>query len=217
VLIHRWDAAATPDEWREWLGTTAPFGQLIVNNVDPHEAPIVVPTHAVLHGEALLVHLARPNPVWPHLAAARKVLFTVIGDDAYVPSTWRAKADGPVENGVPTSYYAAVQLTCAPTLVDDPEAKAELLRTQMAQLQPEGGNAAISVGVAPFGPMLNGIRGVTLAIVEVAAKFKYDDQKPVEHREAVAQLLDARGCPHDAGSAAQLRRRLATAGLREDR
>ena len=36
--------------------------------------------------------------------------------------------------------------------------------------------------------MFNGIRGVTLAIVEVAAKFKYDDQKPVEQGDQVKRL-----------------------------
>jgi transcriptional regulator len=212
VLIHPWDAAVSADEWRAWLGTTAPFGQLVVNNVDPAEAPVVVPTHATLEGEMLLVHLARVNPVWVHLEAARKVRFTVVGDDAYVPSTWRARAGGADENGVPTSYYAAVQLTCVPTIVDDAEAKAALLRDQMRHVQPEGGNAEIGVGLDPYGGMLGGIRGIQLAIVEVAAKFKYDDHNLLDHRERVIGLLEGRGRPHDAGAAAEQRRRLALVG-----
>jgi transcriptional regulator len=214
MLIHRWDAPATPDEWRSWLGTTAPFGQLVVNNLDRDEAPVVVPTHAVVDGDALLVHLARPNPVWPHIEAARKVRFVVAGDDAYVPSMWRAKADSR-ENGVPTSYYAAVQLVCIPRVIDEPDSKAALLRTQMRHLQPEGGHAEIGVGIEPYGGMLPGIRGLELVIEEVAAKFKYDDQKPAEHREQVARLLDERGLPHDAGAAAEQRRRLALVGQRQ--
>ena len=94
MLIHPWDAAADDDEWRRWLGTDVPFGELVVNNLDRDEAPLVVPTHAALRGDALLVHLARPNPVWPHLEAARKVRFVVAGDDAYVPGTWRAREGG---------------------------------------------------------------------------------------------------------------------------
>ena len=31
----------------------------------------------------------------------------VTGDYAYIPTYWRAKAGGPDEDGVPTSYYAA--------------------------------------------------------------------------------------------------------------
>jgi len=208
MLIHPWDAALDEQEWRDWLGAAAMFGQLAVNNTDPLEAPLVVPTHAVLDGDSVLIHLARPNPVWPHITAATKVLFTVIGDYAYIPSTWRAKAGGPDEDGVPTSYYATVQLTCAPTVLDDPEAKADLLRSQMSAIQPEGGHAEIGVGLQPYGRMLPGIRGLRLDIVAVAAKFKYDDHNPVDHRRRVSATLDERGSLHDPGAAAQQRRRL---------
>ncbi len=212
MLIHRWDAEVAPDEWRTWLGTTAPFGTLVVNNLDRDEAPLVVPTHAAVEGDLVLVHFARPNPVWPHLEAARRVRFVVVGDAAVVPGTWRAKPGEPTENGVPTSYYAAVQLVCAPTIIDDADAKAELLRRQMGHLQPEGGSAEIGVDLAPFGGMLGGIRGVELEIVEATAKFKYDDHKPVEHRQRVARLLDERGRPNDPRAAAQQRRRLDLVG-----
>jgi Putative FMN-binding domain len=61
------------------------------------------PTHFTLAGDGLLVHLARLNPVWPHLEAATEVRLVVIGDYAYIPTYWRAKAGGPEEDGVPTS------------------------------------------------------------------------------------------------------------------
>jgi transcriptional regulator len=211
VLIHPWDDAA-PDEWRRWLGTTAPFGQLVVTNNDPAEAPVVVPTHAVIEGPDLLVHLARPNPAWPHITAHPRVLFTVIGDDAYVPSTWRAKAGGPDEDGVPTSYYATAQFTCDAEIVTDPEAKAELLRTQLRHLQPDGGYALVDVNEPPYGRMIPGIWGLRLRIVDVVAKFKYDDHNPEEHRRAVIDRLAARGGVHDAGAAAQQSRRLEERG-----
>jgi len=212
MLIHPWDAPGQPDEWRAWLGTSAPFGQLVVNNLDAAEAPIVVPTHAVLAGETLLIHLARPNPIWPHIEASGKVRFTVIGDYAYIPSIWRAKAGGPDEDGVPTSYYSTVQFTCVSTIVDDPAAKADLLRTQMLHIQPEGGNAVIGPDLPPYGRMLPGIRGLRLAITEVTAKFKYDDHNPIDHRVRVSADLDRRGLLHDAGAAAQQRRRLDAIG-----
>jgi hypothetical protein len=99
-----------------------------------------VPTHFTLAagGDELLLHLARPNPVWPHLEAAAEVRLAVIGDYAYVPTYWRAKAGGPEEHGVPTSYYSAVQFVCRPTVVDDPQGKAAILATQLADFQPEG-------------------------------------------------------------------------------
>jgi transcriptional regulator len=210
MLIHPWDSAAS-GEWRRWVGT-APFGQLVVTNDDPAEAPLVIPTHAVLDGEVLLIHLARPNPAWRHISARPRVVFSVIGDYAYIPSTWRAKAGGPDEDGVPTSYYATVQFVCDATIIDDPEHKAELLRTQLRHLQPEGDHAAVDVAQPPYGRMLPGIRGLRLPIVEVVAKFKYDDHNPIEHRVRVAEGLSNRGEAHDAGAAAQQLRRLSERG-----
>lgn len=207
MLIHPWDSARD-DEWREWLGTTAPFGQLAVTNNDPAGAPILIPTHAVIEGPDLLIHLARPNPVWPHIPAHPRVVFSVIGDYAYIPSTWRAKAGGPDEDGVPTSYYAAVQFTCDAAIVDDPDEKAELLRTQLRHLQPVGDHAEVSPDAAPYGRMLPGLRAMRLQILDVVAKFKYDDHNPIEHRMRVTERLVERDGLHDLGAAAQQSRRL---------
>ena len=55
----------------------------------------------------VLVHLARPNKVWPAIEARPTVVMSVIDDYAYIPPAWRAKAGGPDEDGVPTSYYSA--------------------------------------------------------------------------------------------------------------
>ena len=56
----------------------------MVNNIDPAQAPLVVPAHFTLAGEQVLLYLARPNPVWPHLEAAGQVRLAVAGDYAYV-------------------------------------------------------------------------------------------------------------------------------------
>ena len=212
MLIHPWDAALEPTEWQEWLARTDRFGVLAVNNLDPAQAPVLVPTHFTVADGELLVHLARPNPVWPHLEAAAEVRLAVIGDYAYIPTYWRAKAGGPDEDGVPTSYYATVQFVCRPTIVDDPEGKVEILTAQLGDFQPEGGHATVAVGEAPYGRMLRGIRGVRLAVLRVDAKFKYDDHNPVEHRQRVIGNLEERGHGLDAGAAAQQRRRLAAIG-----
>jgi transcriptional regulator len=212
MLIHPWDSALDADEWQRWLASTDRFGTLAVNNVDPAEAPVLVPTHFTLDGDDLLIHLARPNPVWPHLQAATRVRLAVIGDYAYIPTYWRAKAGGPDEDGVPTSYYSAVQFVCDPTVVDDPDGKARILATQLRDFQPEGRHAAVAPDAEPYGRMLPGIRGVRLRIVRVEAKFKYDDANPVEHRERVTTNLEQRNRGLDGGAAAQQRRRLAAIG-----
>ena len=212
MLIHPWDAALQPAEWQDWLASVERFGMLAVNNTDPGQAPLVVPTHFTVAGGELLIHLARPNPVWSHLEAAAEVRIAVFGDYAYIQSYWRTTAGGPDEDGVPTSYYSAVQFVCRPTIVDDPQGKADILTAQLADLQPEGGHAAVAVDAAPYGRMLSGIRGVRLHVLRVDAKFKYDDANPVEHRERVSGHLEERGHSQDAGAAAQQRRRLAVIG-----
>jgi transcriptional regulator len=212
MLIHPWDAALDAAEWQEWLATTERFGLLAVNNLDPALAPVVLPTHFSFTGEELLVHLARPNPVWPHLEAAAEVRLTVIGDYAFIPGYWRAAAGTPEEDGVPTSYYSAVQFVCRPTVVDDPREKAEIITTQLADFQPEGHHARVTPGPTPYGRQLPGVRGLRLEVLRVEAKFKYDDRKPVEHREAVIDRLEERGRGLDGRAAAQQRRRLDAIG-----
>jgi transcriptional regulator len=212
VLIQPWDAALEAAEWQGWLAASDRFGLLTVNNVDVAHAPVVVPTHFTALGEELLVHLARPNPVWSHIEAANEVRLVLVGDYAFVPGYWRTKPDRPEEHGVPTSYYTALQFVCRPTVVDDPEAKAQLLTAQLADFQPEGRHAPVAVDDAPYGRELPGIRGLRLAVLRVEAKFKYDDQKPVEHRERVAQQLEERDRGLDTNAAAQQLRRLAAIG-----
>lgn len=212
MLIHPWDAATSPQEWQAWLAGTDRFGTLAVNNHDPDRAPLVVPTHITLAGGQLVAHLARPNPVWPHLEAAAQVRVTFGGDQAYVPGYWRTRPDVPADHGVPTSYYTSVQFVCRPQIVDDPAGKAAILTAQLADLQPEGRHAPVEVDAGPYARMLPGIRGIQLTVLRVEAKFKYDDDKPTDHRDRVADQLDQRHLHTDAGAAAQQRRRLDTIG-----
>ena len=59
MLIHPWDAALDPSEWQNWLASTDRFGMLAVNNLDPAEAPVVLPIHFTVAGDdELLMHLA---------------------------------------------------------------------------------------------------------------------------------------------------------------
>jgi transcriptional regulator len=211
MLIHPWDGAISETEWRDWLAAGHDFGQLAVNDPD-NGAPHVIPTHFAVDGDTLLVHLARPNKVWAAIQARPTVVMSVVDDYAYVPTTWRAKAGGPDEDGVPTSYYSAVQLTCHAEIVDDPQRKAELLRRQLAHFQPRGDHAQVGVDMPPYGRMLPGIRGLRLHIASVAAKFKYDDHNPQEHRARVAERLESRGSGRDRSAAAQQRRRLKEIG-----
>ena len=105
-----------------------------------------------------------------------------------------------------------MQFVCQPTVIDDPQGKAEILTGQLADLQPEGQHAPVAADAAPFGRMLSGIRAVRLAVLHVEAKFKHDDANPVEHRERVIGYLERRARGLDSRAAAQQRRRLAAIG-----
>lgn len=210
MLVHPWDAAVDDDEWRSWLADGRDFGQLTVNG-PPAGWPIVVPLHFWFDGaHQVLAHLARANPVWAAIEAQPRVVLSVIDDYAFVPSGWRAAPGTPADAGVPTSYYAAVQLACEAEIVDDPAAKARLLRHQLAHFQPAADHGRIEVGQPPYGRLLAGLRGLALQVVSVTAKFKYDDQKPVDHRMSVADRLAHRNRGRDAGARAEQLRRLWT-------
>jgi transcriptional regulator len=214
MMVHPWDAATGDAEWREWLGQGRDFGQLIAAGGPSRDWPIVVPTHFLLDGDVVLAHLARPNPVWAALAENPRVLLTVIDDYAFVPGYWRAAQGIPVTDGVPTSYYSAVQLRCEAEVIDDPAEKAALLTRQLAHFQPEGMHAPAEVDAEPYGRMLPGIRGLRLTVVGATAKFKYDDHKPLALREGTSEHLSERSAGHDLAARDQQQRRVAELGER---
>ncbi|PWI45678.1 FMN-binding negative transcriptional regulator [Streptomyces sp. ICBB 8177] len=209
MLIHPWDAATEEGEWQDWLAAHD-FGQLAVNGL-PGEPPHVLPLHFAYDHERreVVTHLARPNPVWAALKADPHVTLSVVDDYVFVPGPWHAPDGVPPEHGTPTSFYAAVQLRCVAHVVDDPQAKAELLHRQLAHFQPEGDYAPVAPGQEPFGRMLPGIRGVLLDVVEVRAKFKYGGNKPRSMQLSDAERLAERGGPRDAEARAHQLRRLA--------
>ncbi|MFF0014790.1 FMN-binding negative transcriptional regulator [Streptomyces sp. NPDC005374] len=207
MLIHPWDVARDDAEWQQWLAVHD-FGQLAVNG-PAGEPPFVQPLHFAYDpelGEAL-THLARPNPLWGALEANPEVVLSVVDDYAFVPGPWQAEPDAPPEQGVPTSFYAAVQLRCRAHLVDDPAGKAALLNRQVGHFQPEGGTAEVAAGEVPFGRMLSGIRGLRLEVTGVRAKFKYAGKRTVEVRDRIAGELAGRDAPGDAAAREHLLRR----------
>lgn len=202
VLIHRHDAALTDAEWRAFL-TDHDFGELIVPG-RARDLPIVVPTHFIYDGDkTVLLHLAKPNPVWEALAERPRALLSVFGAYAYVAGHWNQD-----EYGVPTSYYAAVQLACDAEVIDDPAAVAAILERQLAHFQPEGKHAPVVPGDNRYGKLLASIRGIRLSVTGVRAKFKFGGNRTVEHREAVAAKLAERGRPLDVEARANVLRRI---------
>jgi transcriptional regulator len=112
VLIRRHDEPLSDAEWRAFLADHD-FGELIAPGVG-RDLPIVVPAHFIYDGDkTVLLHLAKPNPVWDALAERPRALLSVFGAYTYIPGHWNQD-----EYGVPTSYYAAVQLACDAEVID---------------------------------------------------------------------------------------------------
>ncbi|MER6666570.1 FMN-binding negative transcriptional regulator [Amycolatopsis japonica] len=204
MLIHPWDAAHDDAEWRDWL-STHDFGQLIAGGVG-RDLPIVNPVHFVYDGDrTVLLHLARPNPVWPLLEEHPRALLAVIDEHTYIRSGWNTPADPP--HGVPTSYYSSVQLECDVRLIDDAAEKAALLDRQLAHFEPGSDRSAVSATEAPDKRLLPGIRGVELTVTGVRAKFKFGGNKQPADRSRIDAELARRDGPMDAGARARLAQR----------
>ncbi|MFD2081928.1 transcriptional regulator [Actinopolymorpha cephalotaxi] len=204
MLIHPWDEA-DEDEWRGFLAEHD-FGQLVAGGRD-RDLPVVVPTHFLFDGDRTVwLHLARPNPVWAPLAEHPRAVLTVVDDYVYSPARWQAPPGTPVEHGVPTSFYATVQLACDVRVVDDPEEKATALNRQLDHFEP--GSGRVPVPTEADRRLLSGLRVLELTVTGVRAKFKYAGNKEAEHREEIAAGLAARGGRSDDRARAHLLRRL---------
>lgn len=191
MLIHRHDAPLGEDEWRAFL-STHDFGELIAPGRD-RDLPIVVPTHFVWDGaHEVVLHLAKPNPVWDALAERPRALLSVFGAYTFIPGHWNQD-----EYGVPTSYYAAVQLACDARVTDEETEIAAILERQLDHFQPEGMHAPVEPGGNRYGQLIPSVRGIVLTVTGVRAKLKFGTNRTVQHRQVIAEKLGERGTPLD--------------------
>ncbi|MFG1641855.1 FMN-binding negative transcriptional regulator [Amycolatopsis sp. NPDC049252] len=206
MLIHPWDAAKDDAEWRDWLAGHD-FGQLIAGGTG-RDLPMVTPAHFAYDGDRTIVtHLARPNPIWPLLEEHPRALLTVVDDYTYIRADWNTAPGADPARGVPTSYYATVQLEGDVRLIDDPAEKAALLDKQLRHFETDGARAEVSATDAPDRRLLPGIRGIEFTITGVRAKFKFGGNRTEEDRERIGTRLAERDGRLDAEALAQLRRR----------
>lgn len=201
MLVHPWDAPRDDAEILAFVRAQG-FGHLVAPGAGG--VPVIVPTQFVLdEGPTLLLHLARPNPIWDALAVNPLVVMSVAGDWTYIPSAWKAIGEEDPAMGIPTTYYAAAQVVGHATVIDDAEAKLAILRRQLSALEPEGGAADPAVHLR----RLPGIRAIRIAVTNVVGKFKYGGNVDAAHRKAVAARLQERGGPGDAAAREHLLRR----------
>lgn len=190
-------------EWRRFVSAQR-FGHLVAAGAG-RDLAVVLPTPYVLDADRVLAHCAAGNELFDALAENDRATLAVAGDSAFVPSSWKAIDDEDPLLGIPTYYYAAVQLSGRTEVVDDPEALGALLVRQLGEFQPD-------VDVAdPLGAhrsKLRAIRGLVLHVDDVGARFKFGGNVDLAHRRSVLERLVARGLPGDADAAAHVRARV---------
>jgi transcriptional regulator len=201
------DASFGEDEWRPFVESQG-FGHLVASGRD-RDVPVVVPTQFVLEEDQVFLHLAGPNPIFEALAEQPKVLLSVAGDCAFIPSSWRVAGDEDPAFGIPTTYYAAVQLIGTAAVDRSPAAVAAVLRRQLAVIQPQ---VEIADPEVVHQAKLRAIRAVTIAVEEVRAKFKYGTGIDPAHSQTVVDHLRQRAGPGDLAAARHAIRRNRTPG-----
>jgi transcriptional regulator len=196
------DAALSEEEWRTFVQAQQ-FGHLVAAGRG-RDIPVVVPTQFVLEGDEIVLHLVARNPMIEAIRENPRVLMSVAGDWAYIPSAWKVVEGEDPLLGIPTTYYAAAQLAGNATVVDTPEGLAEILRTQEAAFQPGLDAADPTAHIKRFAA----IRGIKITLDDVRAKFKYGGNVDVEHRRAVIEHLKERNGPGDSVAASHTIRRI---------
>jgi transcriptional regulator len=143
--------------------------------------------------ETILLHLSTGNPVFTAVRENPAVLLAVTDDWAHIPGPWKAIGEEDPAHGIPTVYYASVQLRCTAEIIDSPTGKLDVLRRQIRRMEPDSNLADPAV----HDHRLKEIRALRLAVAEVAGKFKFGGNVDEAHRTAVAARLSARDGPRD--------------------
>jgi transcriptional regulator len=188
VLIHPWDQGQTDDQWIDFVRAQG-FAQLVAGGYG-RLYPVIVPTQFVMMSPRdIVLHLARPSPIWAAIEENPTVALSVAGDWAFIRSDWKAIGEEDPRRGVPTTYYAAVQLICTATVFDDIEVKAAILDAQLLESQP----GVDAIDPEEHGTLLKGIRGLGLRIHDVRDKFKFGGNVDTAHRIAIRDRLVEQG------------------------
>lgn len=190
VLIRRADAMR--GNWRDFVARHD-FGQFVFPG-DGSSMPAIVPSHFVTVGEdRVLAHFTRDNPLWERYAESPRCALAVIGAYAYIPSFVNASEDEGALYGVPTSYYAAVQIEGVARAVDGQDEMARLLNLMLEHFEPGSGRLPVATGENPDTRQFPAIRGIEMGVERVLAKAKFGGNRTAAHRSKVTDFLEGRG------------------------
>jgi transcriptional regulator len=139
-------------------------------------------------GGVLHAHVARANPQWRDLSAAREALAIFQGPHGYISPTWY------VDAGVPTWNYVAVHVYGTAATIDDPAATARHVEALAARFE----RASSTPWVPSYDPgRLAGIVAIEIRITEIQGKLKLSQNRSAEDRAGVVARLTASGTDND--------------------
>ena len=156
-----------------------PFASLVSAGDDG--LPFV--THLPLHvdGEGgrfvLWGHVAKPNPHWRLLQARPRALVTFLGAHGYQsPSIYADK------QRVPSWNYLAVHCEVEARLVEDAQAKDDLLKKLIGDHEPPYAEQWRGLGEEFATKMLAGIVGLEFTVTRWECKLKLNQHRPESHQ-----------------------------------
>lgn len=155
-----------------------PLASLI--SVDDTGLPFVshIPLHLQKRGDQLVLlgHCAKANPHSQYLRARTQAVVTFMGPQAYMsPRVY------PDLVRVPTWNYLAVHCTVQASMIEDPLAKDNLLKTLIDDHDPAYAAQWRSLDPAYQQKMLSGIVGFELQVLDMQCKLKLNQHRPESH------------------------------------
>ena len=136
------------------------------------------------HG-ALVSHMARANPQWQHFASGSEALAIFHGPHSYISPSWYQ-----TEPAVPTWNYATVHAYGVPSIIDDHERIASLLRETISLYeaslpQPWAGDLPDDYREK----MMRGIVTFEIPIARIEGKFKLGQNRSAADTQGVFDAL----------------------------
>ena len=160
----------------------APFATHLPILVDPTRGPL-----GTLRG-----HVARANPHWRYVAAARPTLVIFSGAHAYVSPSWYA-----THPSVPTWNYVAVHAAGPGALVEDPE-RVKTLLADLVRTYESGGPTAWSfesLAADYLAGMQRGIVAFEIPIERLEGKAKLSQNRDAVDQARTREALAASDDP----------------------
>jgi transcriptional regulator len=152
----------------------------------------------------LRAHMARANPQWRTFSPEREVLVIFQGPHHYVSPAWYA-----AHPSVPTWNYAVVHALGRPTLIEDRERLAALVRDLVTHQEAAAAQPwQMDLPADYQDRMLSGIVGFDIEITRLEGKFKLSQNRAAGDRSLVIEALERLGSDDALGIAALMRENL---------